>query len=177
VRLRTTTALLLALAAVTAAGCGSDEEQGSPIPEQAAVDLESRLDEVQRRLDDGSVGACQDITNDSAPMVEGIVASLPQDVDPDVRQALQDGFDRLFTLTDERCAEIQSQEPEPEPAPQPQPTETESQTDTETVPTVPEPEPETTPTVPDEAPVDPIPPEEGGDGGSGGASGPEEGEG
>jgi hypothetical protein len=168
VRLRTSTALLIALVAATAPGCGSDDEKGSPLPEQAVVDLESRLDEVERRMTAGG-GACADITNDSAPAVDGIIQSLPSDVDPDIRQALEDGFSRLFTLTAEQCDETKGQQTEPEPAPQPEPdTNTETETiPTETIPT------ETTPTIP-EQPIEPLPPEENpsGDGDNGGAVSP-----
>lgn len=154
-RLRTSTALVIALVAATAAGCGSDDEKGSPLPEQAVVDLESRLDEVERRMTAGG-GACADITNDSAPAVDGIIQSLPSDVDPDLRQALEDGFSRLFTLTAEQCDETKGQQTEPEPAPQPEPdTNTETVTiPTETIPT------ETTPTIPEQTPIEPVPPEE-----------------
>jgi hypothetical protein len=167
VKLRTTITLLLALAAGLAGGCGSDEEKGSPIPEQAVVDLDSRLDEVERRMA-AAGGACGDITNDTAPAVNGIIESLPQDVDPDVRQALQDGFDRLFTLSGEQCDETKGQETDPEPLPEPE-------TETETVPE-PETETETIPTIPEEPPIEPVPPEENpsGEAGSGGAATPED---
>ena len=178
-KLRTTTALICALAAVPAPGCGSDEEKGSPLPEQAVVDLESRLDEVERRMAAGG-GACSDIANDSEPAVNQIIGSLPAGVDPDVRQALQDGFDRLFALTDEQCDETKGQETEPEPVPLPE-TDTEPETDTDTVPTETLP-PETTPTIPEQPPTDPVPPEQepngdgdgDGDGGDGGALSPED---
>lgn len=168
-KLRTTITLLLALAAGLAGGCGSDEEKGSPIPEQAVVDLDSRLDEVERRME-AAGGACGDITNDTAPAVSGIIESLPQDVDPEVRQALQDGFDRLFTLSGEQCDETKGQETEPDPEPLPEP-----KTETETVPE-PETETETIPTIPEEPPIEPVPPEENPSGkeGSGGAAIPED---
>jgi hypothetical protein len=168
VKLRTTITLLLALATGLAVGCGSDEEKGSPIPEQAVVDLASRLDEVERRMA-AAGGACGDIANDSAPAVGAIIESLPSDVDPDVRQALQDGFDRLFTLTGEQCDETKGQETEPDPEPLPEP-----DTETETVPE-PETETETIPTIPEEPPIEPVPPEENpsGEEGSGGAATPE----
>jgi hypothetical protein len=171
VRLRTSTALVIALVAATAAGCGSQDDEGSPLPEQAVVDLESRLDEVERRMAAGG-GACADITNDSAPAVDGIIQSLPSDVDPDVRQALEDGFSRLFTLTDEQCDETEGQVTEPEPAPEPAP---ETVTETETIPpeTIPT---ETTPTIPEQPPIEPVQPEEdsGGDESNGGALIPED---
>jgi hypothetical protein len=175
VRLRTTTTLLLAVAAGLAAGCGSDEES-SPIPADSASALTRQLNSIQSRFQTGG-GACGDITgglDPNQPAVQSAIDSLPQDVDPDVRQALQDGFDRLFILTDEQC-DVEGQETEPEPVPEPEP-EPEPQTETETVPTIPETETETVPTLPEEPPVEPVPPEEedpSGDDGSGGAVIPE----
>jgi hypothetical protein len=172
VRFRTTTTLFV-LAAVLAVGCGADEEKGSPIPAAAAGELEKRLDSVQGRFDFGG-GACADIAEDQQLVAETI-AQLPDDVDPDVRQALQDGFDRLFTLTGEQCDETKGEETETQPEPLPEP---EPETETETVPTVPETETETVPTIPEEPPLDPVPPEDdpsGDESGSGGAATPEDG--
>ncbi len=172
-RPRTTITLLLVLASGLAAGCGSDEEQGSPIPATAAAELNKRLDSVQGRFDFGG-GACADIAEDQQ-LAGQTIADLPDDVDPDVRQALQDGFDRLFALTDEQCDETKGQETEPEPDPVPE-TETEPETDTETIPTETIPT-ETVPTLPEEPPTEPVPPEEepsDEDGGSGGAAVPED---
>jgi hypothetical protein len=161
VRLRTTTALLLALVTGLTAGCGSDDEEGSPIPAQAASELQKRLDSVQGRFDFGG-GACADIPEDQQ-LANQTIASLPSDVDPDVRSALQDGFDRLFQLTDEQCDEQKGQETETTPTPTettPTPTET---TPTETTPT------ETTPTQteqqppPETTPGDAQPPGQGGE--------------
>ena len=172
VRLRTTTTLVLAAIAGLAAGCGSDDES-IPIPADSASDLARQLDSIESRFQTGG-GACGDITgglDPNQPAVQSAIDSLPQDVDPDVRQALQDGFDRLFTLTDEQCDETEGQESEPEPVPEPEP-----QTETETIPTIPETETETVPTLPEESPIEPVPPEEeepSGDDGSGGAVIPE----
>jgi hypothetical protein len=126
------------------AGCGGDdEEQGAPIPQQAASDIESRLAEVERRMEAGG-GACADIENDTKPAVEQIVASLPSDVDPDVRDALQDSVDRLFDLTADQCDEQKGQETEEEEPPVTIETEPETETEpTETLP--PETETETAP--------------------------------
>lgn len=171
-RFRTTT-IVFALAAVMVAGCGSDEEKGSPIPAAAAAELEKRLDSVQGRFDFGG-GACADIPEDQE-LVAQTIAQLPDDVDPDVREALQDGFDRLFTLTEEQCDETKGEETETEPDPVPLP-EPEPETETETVPTLPETETETVPTSPEEPPIEPVPPEEepsGEEGASGGAAIPE----
>lgn len=137
--------LVLLLAAGLAAGCGSDDEpEGAPIPQQAAADIESRLAEVERRMEAGG-GACADIQNDTKPAVESIVASLPSDVDADVRDALQESIDRLFDLTEQECDEQKGQDTETQAEPPP-----ETDTETETVPT------ETVPTETEEVP----PPEE-----------------
>jgi hypothetical protein len=168
VRLRTTTTLLLVLVAGPAAGCGSDDEQSSPIPARAGAELDKRLTSVEGRFNFGD-GACADIAEDQS-LANETIGGLPDDVDPDVRQALQDGFDRLFRLTDEQCDENKGQETQPNTVPEPSP-----QTETETIPTVPPTETETVPTIPDQPPTEPTTPEEtpGGTDGSGGAVTPE----
>ena len=149
-------ALVLCL---VAAGCGGDEE-GKPLPSAQVQLLDGRLDETQRRLDDGSAGACRDILNDTRPEVGKIIDSLPNDVDADVRDALVESFDNLWSLVEDRCQEAEQkeqsqQEPEPEPT-QTETTQTETtETETETTPT------ETTPPATEE-----LPPQ--GDGNNGG---------
>jgi hypothetical protein len=164
--------VLLVAAAGLAAGCGSDDEEGAGIPVAAAEQLQSRLVEVRNRFEFGG-GACEDIANDSAPAVDEIIQSLPDDVDPDVRDALRQGFDRLFELSAEQCESEEAQtETEAEPPPETATTPTET-TPTETTPTETTP-PETTP--PDT--TEPAPPEEPGTGEgddeSGGGVGPED---
>jgi hypothetical protein len=170
---------VLALAAGLAAGCGGDEEpEGAPIPQQAAADLEARLAEVERRMDAGG-GACADIQDDTLPAVSSIVGSLPQDVDPEVRDSLEQSFERLFQLTQEQCDEQRGQETDTEEEPPP-PVETET---TETLPPEDDdddegeeeeeeqPPPEEVPT--EEVPPEELPPGQGGDvpGQGGGGSG------
>jgi hypothetical protein len=178
-----TTLALLVVAGL--AGCGSDDEpQGAPIPQQAATDIESRLAEVERRMEAGG-GACADIQNDTKPAVDSIVASLPSDVDADVRDALQDSADRLFQLTEQECDEEKGQDTQTQTQPE-LPPETETQTEevpTEPVPTQTEEEPP-----PDEQPEEEQPPgqdeelppgqggENPGEGNGGGAIVPGEGE-
>jgi hypothetical protein len=163
-------AVLLALAAgLAVAGCGGDDE-GAPIPRATATALNAELDGVQARLDQGSAGACEDILagprDPNMDRVQQLIDSLPDDVDADVRSALEESFDRLWDLVQQDCddkaqqEESQQQEPEPE-----QPTETQTETETETTPTETETEP-TTPTAPEEAPL----PNDG-DGDSGGVPG------
>jgi outer membrane biosynthesis protein TonB len=130
-----TTGFLALAACLVAAGCGSDEE-GEPIPANIAGQLQTRLDEIERRFEFGN-GACADIQNDSLPAVEDLLASIPENVDADVRQGLTDGFDRLFVLTEDQCEQTQT-ETETEPAPEPEPVPTDT---TETTP----PPTETTP--------------------------------
>ena len=158
--------LLLALGAcLAAAGCGSDDEGGKPIPRAQAQALETRLSEAQRRLDDGSAGACRDVLNDTQPAVREILTSIPSSVDPDVRDALSQSFDNLWNLVDDECQNLQSAEPaQPEPA---EPDTTTTETPTETTETTP-PATETEPTTPEE---ESLPPE--GDGENGGAIPPE----
>jgi len=92
-----------------------------------------RVDEVERRyaagVEDGNVGSCNDIQTDSVPEIERVIARLPEDVDPDLRQAVEESFARLEELTREGCADVKPPEtdtettPEPEPDPDPVPTE------------------------------------------------------
>ena len=143
--------LLLALGACLAtAGCGSDDEKGSPIPADHAAALERRLGETEDRLANGSVGACEDILNDTMPEVGNILETLPNSVDPDVRGALEQSFENLWSLVDRECDDRAPEEPpqtESTPAPEPTPTETEP-TPTETTPP-----PTDTTTSPEEAPL------------------------
>jgi hypothetical protein len=175
---------LLALAASLAiAGCGSDEE-GDPIPQGVAGAIESQLDAIQSRVDAGSPGACEDIEGDddsgTFAEIERQIEALPDGVDQDVADALQESVDRLKDLVREECAAI-AEETETTP----------EQTETVTVPeeTVPE---ETVPeeTVPEETvPEETVPQDEqqnegegqsedggtpggGGGGGSGGVPAP-----
>jgi hypothetical protein len=151
--------LATAVAAVLGiAGCGGDDE-GAGIPSQTAQALQSELDGVERRLDNGSAGACTDILEGprgpNLERVRQLLDSLPDDVDQDVRSALEDSFDRLWELVQQDCDdkaadEESQQEEEPEPEPEPEPTPTETQTETTPTETTP---PETTPTDPEDAPL------------------------
>jgi len=180
-------ALGLLAAGLILAGCGGDEE-GKPIPTATATALNSQLENIQGRLNDGSAGACKDILggprDPNVKQVQDLIDAMPDDVDSDVRSALEDSFDNLWELVQDDCddkaqaeeearqqREQQQQEEEPDTDTETTPTETETETETtptETTPT------ETTPTNPDEAP---LPPEGGGNnngevpGNSGGGAG------
>ena len=155
--------LLTALAAVLGvAGCGGDEEEGAPIPADTATALENELDNVQARLDNGSAGACRDILEGSrGPNLERVrelLDSLPDDVDPEVRSALEDSFDRLWELVEQDCEDKAEEERQSKPDPEPEPTPT--VTEEEPTPTETETAPAPEPTTPEEAP---LPPEGDGD--------------
>jgi hypothetical protein len=186
IKLKRTTLVMLLGACLAAAGCGSDDE-GDPIPQDSAAALQSQLDNVQERLDNGSVGACEDIlSGPRGPNVDAVdqaISQLPEGVNADVRSALEDGFNRLFTLVEDRCNELREEEEsqqetdttEEPPAVIETETETVPPPETETTPppdteTVPPPETETLP-----PPTDEAPPEGGeeGNGGDGGVLAPE----
>ena len=162
--------LLIALGAcLAAAGCGSDDEGGKRIPADTAAALEAQLDKVQERLDNGTAGACKDILEGprgpNRAAAQELIDGLPGDVDPDVREALQESFDNLWSLVESKCEELTPDEPA-----QTTPTEQETtttETPTETTETIPPPT-ETEPTTPEEQP---LPPD--GDGENGGAIPPD----
>jgi hypothetical protein len=110
---RATTTLILALAAGLAAGCGGgDDEGGDPIPAEQAGALERQLESIQNRFEFGG-SACTDITDGTDPNtvpVRSAIESLPQGVDPEVRQELERGFERLFELVQAQCEEDQPAE-------------------------------------------------------------------
>jgi hypothetical protein len=148
--------LVIALvAAVAATGCGGDDE-GKPIPSATATALQSQLDNIQARVDNGSAGACRDILEGSRgpnkQQVQQLIDSMPDSVDSDVRSALQDSFDNLWNLVEQDCQDkADKEESQKQEQPEQQPTQTET-TPTETTPT------ETTPT--ETTPTETTPPSE-----------------
>jgi hypothetical protein len=173
--------VLLALGAcLAAAGCGSDDEGGKGIPAATARALEAQLQGVQDRLDNGSVGACEDIlTGPRGPnraAVQQLLDGLPNDVDPDVRDALEQSFDNLWSLVESECQNLTPDQPAQTETTTTPPETTPTETLTETVPTTPT-DSTTQPTTPDQAPLAPegngnndgsIPPGNGNGNGGGG---------
>ena len=163
---RILTFVLLALALV-AAGCGGDDE-GKPIPAATATQLDTQLDGVQARLDNGTAGACKDILEGprgpNLEQVNQIIESLPDDVDSDVRSALQDSFDNLWDRVQENCDELAQKQEQQQPT-ETQTTPTETETQTETTPT------ETTPTETTPPQDEQLPGGEGNGNGNGGGNG------
>ena len=127
---------LAATAALAALGCGgSDEPEGEDLPRATVAQLETRLDEIDRRYNDArdndNPGACADIERDSFRAIERILGEIPDDVDPDLREAVDDSFSRLRELTADGCAGVEPPQTEttppetetqeiPPPAPPPQ---------------------------------------------------------
>lgn len=133
------TALLAAAALV--AGCGGDDDpKGQGIPPESVTALQDRLDEIQRRFDDATddtpnVGACNDIQSDSFKAVATTVSQLPDDVDPEIRDTLESGLQRLQELTEEGCADVEPAKTDTTPAETVPPETTPEETETEQTPT------------------------------------------
>jgi hypothetical protein len=165
VRPRYLTALLVVLAALLVAGCGSDKEPKPSIPAASTSELLRQLSSIESRFDFGD-GACNDI-DENQQSVNDTIAALPSSVDSDVRNALQDSFDHLFDLTSSQCDVKKGQQTDTNTeTTQTQTTTTETQTETTQTDTTPT---DTTPT--DTTPTDTAPttpPDQGG----GGAQGP-----
>lgn len=114
--------ILLALASAgILAGCGGSDE----IPQDTANTLLQRLDEVESAVSDGNCEGAQASADLLQEQVgDGERSLLPADVDPEVRDLLQDGAARLVQLVNDQCEPAAEPEPEPEPvepAPPPPP--------------------------------------------------------
>lgn len=172
-------AVAVSLALLAIAGCGGSDESERLLPQRVADELELRLESIRGRVEDGSAGACEDIYRsrddggDLEPIDEAL-ASIPENVDPQIRAALEQSFQRLEQLVADECGEIREREPDEQDS---APEETEPDTDveppetdtTETDPDDPA-EPERTQPPPDGEPAPPQDP--GRDGGQGGGRGP-----
>jgi hypothetical protein len=172
-RLAKTTALIACLAAAFLGGCGSSGDKGKQIPAAARVELDKQLSSIKGRFNFGGAGACSDIAQNKSS-VQRTLDSLPSSVDSDVKNALTDGFNRLFQLTDSQCDEkkgqqtqTQSTESAPPPATTPSAPETTPTTPSDTTPTP------TTPTTPQQKPKT----DKGTKGNGGGNSAPQSGNG
>ena len=165
--------VLVTLAAVAVAGCGGDEE-GKGIPAATADQLSAQLVDVENRINQGSPGACRDVLE--APesrgadkqQVQALIDEMPDDVDSDVKSALQESFDHLWDLVEQDCEDKEDKQ---------QTNTTPTETQEETTPT--ETHEETTPaeTETETTPTTTVPPSQeelpGGEGnGNGGGAGP-----
>jgi hypothetical protein len=131
-RTRVTTTIALAACVAAVAGCGDDK--GRAIPAETRQELQKQLTSVENRFE-AAGGACADITENQAS-VEKTLDSLPADVDAEVKDALSDGFGRLFDLTADQCDEQKGQETDTETTEEPPPATTtdEAPPPTETLP-------------------------------------------
>jgi hypothetical protein len=166
VRKVTLTALLIA---ALAAGCGADEESQPTIPADTAAGLENQLNSIQQRFEFPGGQACGDITSGDDPNTGPVNNLIVSVRDAEMRDALQDSFNRLFELVERECAEAQESGTTPETTTTETTTETEPTT-TDTTETEP-PTTETTETEPpttDTVPTDPTLPPDGEDDGGGG---------
>jgi len=92
-------------AALLAAGCGGDGG-GKPIPTALAKRISGELDLVQRRVE---TVACDDLPEQSYRDLDRLLEQIPENTDPDVRDALRDGVKDLQGLADEECAQKKEQ--------------------------------------------------------------------
>jgi hypothetical protein len=157
-RTRQLTAVAAAVLALLAAGCGgSDEPEGAKLPQSVADTLRQQLDSISGRVANGSSGACDDIylsgpEGGNVEPIDAALRSIPSDVDPEIRSALDESVQRLQQLVDEECDGIRAAERREQETVPDETTETETiPTETETVPT----ETETVPTDTETAPVAP----------------------
>ncbi len=95
-------------AALLAAGCGGDGG-GKPIPTALAKRISGELDLVQRRVE---TVACNDLPEQSYRELDRLLEQIPENTDPDVRDALRDGVNDLRRLADRECGDKQAQRDE-----------------------------------------------------------------
>lgn len=157
--------LLAATAALAAAGCGGDDEpQGEKLPPDVTQTLLQQLDSVGDRVAAGVSGACDDIfasesDGGNIEPIDAALSSIPSEVDPEIRSALEQSVERLTQLVGQQCDQIRADEQggqdtvTEETPTETVPTETETvpteTTQTTTTPT------ETTPTTPTTPPTEP----------------------
>jgi hypothetical protein len=154
---------VIAVAGVAAVvvGCGGEDEPEPSIPLEDATGLVAELDEVRENVEVGSCVVAQEQAEEFLARVD----DLPSDVNDEVRDALEDGGNRLVSLATDpsQCESDTETETEPTETEPTEPTETEP-TDTEPTETQPT---ETTETTPTEPTTPTQPPPGGGSGGVG----------
>jgi hypothetical protein len=106
-------AAALALTALLLSSCGDDSNAG--LSQERASNLRAALDRVEGSVKDGDcTGAAQQASGFHAD-----VASLPNRVDRDLRQALESSASRLEALVSEQCRPAAAQEAPVQEAPAP----------------------------------------------------------
>lgn len=142
-----------AACAAILAGCGGGDKSAG-LPPREAEQLIAILDQVEANADVGSCAVAQTYASDLSDQI----ATLPQDVDPGLRQALEDAAARLDDLlgrSDGGCGTEQPEQTNTETSETTEATETTETTETsettqptQTTETQPPPPTETTPTTP-----------------------------
>lgn len=130
----TTKLALCCVALALLAGCGGSNGSSKPIPAARAGALQNQLSSIASRA---RAGACRDITQGSDPNTRVVQQNIDALPSGDVKDALQESFDRLFQLIEQDC---QSERTPTTTTPEPTPTVETPPPHTETAP------PETTPT-------------------------------
>jgi hypothetical protein len=102
-----------AVCATTLAACGGDDE--GTIPAESASVMLAALDDAQAAME---ANECETIAN-AASEVSDEAAGLPPETDPEVRQAVIEGAEQLFSLArdPEKCETAtgpEGQQPEPD---------------------------------------------------------------
>jgi hypothetical protein len=100
---------LIVAAGLVLAGCGGDDESEGDISASDAATLLGQLEEVQANVD---VGSCF-VAADEAENLVADVQELPDDIDSDLRRALENGSEQLTILLadpDRQPDECQQQE-------------------------------------------------------------------
>jgi hypothetical protein len=122
VRTRTSVlATLLTLAAVALAACGDGGRDREKLLSPAAA---TRLQDTLDRIEQTAASRDCATAEAQAGTLTQQVQSLPQGVDPDLRQALSSGADRLQSLVERQCEpEVTTPPPAEAPAPEEQPKE------------------------------------------------------
>ena len=85
---------LMVVAGLALAGCGGDSEGESDIPASEAATLLGQLEEVQANVDVGSCFVAADETENLITEIE----DLPDEVEADLRRALENGAEQLQVL-------------------------------------------------------------------------------
>jgi hypothetical protein len=88
---------LIAVFAALAAGCGGDSESEGDIPADEAATLLGQLEQVEANID---VGSCF-VAADEADVLIAEIEDLPDDVDADLRRALENGAEQLRVLAED----------------------------------------------------------------------------
>jgi hypothetical protein len=134
---RTALSLLAAAAALALGACGSTE---GGIPQSDADTLREELGDVANFVERGDC----DGVDGQVRQVRAAVAELPNSVDTELRQNLNDGVGVLEGVVETDCRE-QDEEDEPEPDPDPDPEPEEPEPEPQPQPDEPEPKPESQP--------------------------------